>query len=246
MGTRSAEAEVKLSYNGTVKNTLTDGQVAQVTHAGTVLTGRMRDGVGASQVNRMWEDERTLTTAATETLDIYSFAGLDIGAGAALDALGQSLVMEELVTLLVFVDSASAGSLEIEPGATNAFPCGTHTVAAGNAFRAGGVFLMHNPDASGFNLSSTVKNIKFTANGGAVTYTIVLIGRHDDEESSSSTSTSTSSLSSSSTSSLSSTSSQSSQSSSSTSTSSTSSVSSLSSSSSSSLSSLSSSSSSSS
>jgi hypothetical protein len=250
MGTRAiTSTSAKLTLKATITNTMTDGQVASCSHDTTPVNTRFETGVDAEQFNRAWEDiDRSLSSGASETLDFYSFVGLNIGAGDNLDALGQALTMEELVLICIKNenDEGDAGFLEIEPGASDALNAlGSHTVANGGALGPQAVLLKYFPGGAGIDLSASKKNVKFTANGGTVAYSVTLWGRDDDDVSSSSSSSSLSTSSSTSTSSVSSTSSLSSQSSSSTSSSlSSSSTSSASSSSSSSTSSASSSSSS--
>lgn len=248
MGTRSATSEVKISWKSTLKNLLDDGIPATVNHGQTLVNQQLADGVETDEANRPWEDrDRELASGADEDIDIFDFAGQDIGAGAGNDGTGQALTIEEVVFIAI-VHTGGDGQLEITPSASDGWtPIGEHTVALGGALREGGVFLKHQPHAAGFDVVDGASHkINLKAVGGDLTYTIAILGRSDDEASSSSSSVSSSSSSRSSSSSLSSSSSQSSLSSG-TSLSSVSSVSSLSSTSSgtsqSSLSSLSSSSS---
>jgi len=225
MGTRSlASGSVKLTVKATIQHEMTDGQKATCAHDVTPINTSYDDGVDADQANRVWEErDRELANGASDTIDFY-----------------------KLVLVSITNSEDSTGSLEIEPGASNGMTAlGSHTVANGGALPPGANFTKHFPGANALNVTSALKNVKFTANGGALEYNIYLLGRHDDEESSTSSLSSLSTSSSSTSSSLSSTSSQSSlSSSSSTSSVSSSSTSSVSSSSSSSTSSASSSSSS--
>jgi hypothetical protein len=140
--------------------------------------------------------------------------GLDIGAGSGNDALGQALTVEEAVGIIIQHVSGD-GALQIEPGSSNALNCfgSGLTVANGGALKAGGCAMLWNPGADGIDLSSTKKNLKFTAVSGDVVYSVFVLGRHDDDESSSTSSASSSSSTSSSSSSASSSSSSSSSSS---------------------------------
>lgn len=248
MGTRSlSSGSVKLTAKATIQNAMTDGQVASVSHDVTPLDTKFTDGVDADQANRVWEDrDRALSSGADETIDLYNMVGIDIGAGVGLDALGQGLTIEEIVLISITNSEDSTGDLEITPGAVNPLNAlGEHTVSNGGALKPGASLVKFFPGAAGIDLSSTKKNVKFTANGGAVEFSIYVLGRDDDDQSSTSSLSSLSSSSSSTSSSVSSTSSASTlSSSSSTSSASSSSTSSASSSSSSSTSSASSSSSS--
>ena len=220
MSTRSAESEVKLIFSSTIKNTLADGQIAQVTVGDTVISGKLQDGIETSQVSRCWADKsRSLGTGLTEDIDLYDFAGEDIGAGDGNDGLGLPLAIEEIVTFLI-KHVSGAGRLELNP--TNPSNYATWipslTVANGAALKAGGIFLMHQPHTDAFDITDASSHmVRLGANGGDVVYDIYILGRHDDNVSSSSSSssstTSSQSTSSSSSSSLSSSSTSSSSSS---------------------------------
>ena len=203
MSTRSAVSEVKLIFSATIKNTLDDGQVAQVVLSDTVVSGKLQDGVEANQATRAWaRKDHTLASGATEDIDLYDFAGIDIGAGAGNDGLGLPMALEEIVTFCIRHVSG-AGRLELMP--TNPANYATWvpslTVAAGSALKANGLLLLHQPAASAFDVADGSSHMmRVGANGGDIVYDLYIIGRHDDEASSSSSS-STSQSSSSSTSS---------------------------------------------
>lgn len=210
MGTRSAISTINLEVKSTIKNLVDSGVSASAQIGRQVLNATMQTGVSANEANRAWERYgATITSGGTNTIDIYDFANIDIGAGTALDALGQTLAIEEVVGLMIFNRSTSAGHLEFEPDATNGWtPIGTHTVATGGALPPNGCFFIWSGNTDAYDVTDASSHrIKLTANGGNVTYDMILIGRHDDDESSSSSSSSSSSQSSSSTSSQSSSSS---------------------------------------
>lgn len=189
MGTRSASSEVKLSFQSTIKNTLDNNDAATATIAGTILSGKIEDGISASQANRAWRTtSETILSGATLDIDVYDFAGFDIGAGAGNDAIGQALVLEEVVTLIL-KHRSGAGQLEIAPTAhaQKLAWVPSLTVANGGALKAGGVFMMHQPDTDAFDVQDGVSHIlRLKANGGDVLFDLYILGRNDDDESSSS------------------------------------------------------------
>ena len=195
MGTRSATSEIKLSFSSTIKNVLTNNDSASATIAGTVLSGKIENGVSASQANRAWRTTgRALAGAATIDIDLFDFSGIDIGAGAGNDALGQAMALEEIVTLII-KQSAGPGRLEIAPTAhaQAAAWVPSLTVANGGALKDGGVFMMHQEDTDAFDVQDGVSHIlRLGANGGDVEYDVYVLGRHDDDETSSSSSPSSS------------------------------------------------------
>ena len=193
----------------TVQNTLDDGRATTVAHPLLNYAPSLSNGIGPNQANRGWQStNRPLANGANETLDLYDFAGVDLGAGAGLDGVGQAVVHEEIVAIAIVNENAigAAGQLEIRPGPGNGWsPIGIHTVANGGALRGQGFLMKVQPADDGFDVTDAANHlIRFTSNGGALTYSIYLLARHDDDESSSSTSSSLSSSSWSSTSSSSS------------------------------------------
>jgi len=237
--TRSlSNAKVSLALTGTVRNAMTfnTSRVASGAISHTVDTS-LSDGVSSGEANRAWEYKADLASGASETIDLSTMTGINLGAGDGNDIVGQTMnPIAEIVAIVVSNENARtvAGYLEVEPGAANGWAgLGTHTVATTGALGGQGTLFKQQPGDPGFVLDATHKNLKLTASGGDLTYKITVFGRHDEDESSSS-SVSSSSSSPSSQSSSSSSLSSSSSSSSSVSSSSSSSVSSSSSSSSSS------------
>jgi hypothetical protein len=115
--------------------------------------------------------------------------------------------LEEIVLIAIVNENAvtAAGQLEVKPADSEGWdPIGIHTVALGGALRGQGSLVKVQLAESGFDITPANNHrITLKANGGAVNYSVYIIGRHDDGESSSSSS-SLSSLSSSSSSSSSS------------------------------------------
>jgi hypothetical protein len=206
MATRSLSGiKLNLKLTASVVNTLTDNSSVSANQPLFTYAPTIADGIDASQANRGWHSQsRTLASGAQEILDLHSLP--DIGAGAGNDALGQALIFEELVALVVVNENAVgvAGQLEIMPSNSEGFdPVGSHTVANGGALYGQGVLMKIQLAANGFDVQDQKHRITFKAIGGAISYSVYLLGRHDDEESSS-LSSSSSSVSSSSVSSLSS------------------------------------------
>lgn len=226
MGTRAASGEVRLIVTNNITNTLTDGKANTVSTAAlgdTIFSGRLADGVSEEQYSRGWKDERTLNSGATEDIDLYDLGAIDVGAGAGLDALGQALTNLEIVYFGVR-QTGGTGRLQINPTdpSNKVAWMPTLTVVNGGALRPpttnsrySGIS-MFNPASDAFPITDGASHmVRFGASGGSVTYEIMLLARHDTDESSSSSQSTKSSLSSASSSSTSSISSVSSSSSSS-------------------------------
>lgn len=142
----------------------------------------LSSGTTANKANCFWQDRsRTLSGAATEDLDLFDLAAFNIGAGAGKDALGQTWVGAELVAMIVTVDAASVGNLEVG---------GKGTTAAWNSLFAadddakitlfpGGSFMVFAPADPAYAIADTSNHLlTFTANGGAVTYSVAMLCRN--------------------------------------------------------------------
>ena len=209
MGTRSATTTVDLKIQSTIKNTLdaANGLATQGTVGKAYLSGvAISDGVSINQANRAWEDRgRIIANGNTEDLDLYDFSNIDIGAGTGLDALGQAIVHEEIVAIIIKQtsdDLVTGGRLEIMPSNPTGYVTWmpSMTVANGGAFRMNACLFLYNPGTDAFDITDGGAGshvIRLKANGGEVTYEIMVLARHDDDESSSSSSSSNSSSSSS-------------------------------------------------
>lgn len=203
MGTRSlTNGKLSVTLQASITNTLLDSSVASQAIGGQIYSKTITGGVDANQANRGWQVvSRTLASGADETLDLYDFLGIDIGAGEGKDGLGQACAFEEIVAIAI-IHVSGAGRLEINKSLPHdpVTWIGTHTVANGGALKAGGIRLYAEMDTDALDIQDGVSNkIKLTATGGAVVYSVYLLAKHDDDESSSSnlSSSSVSSLSSS-------------------------------------------------
>ena len=206
MGTRTATGKLQIQATAEIKNTLSNGKVASASVGNTAFISQaLTSGVQNKQINRAWEADFDIPINTNIELNLFTFGGKDIGAGTALDGLGQSMDLEEVVLVCIKHNGTDAGlpagaTLEIEPAAASGWTAiGSHTVANGGALKAGGVLLKFNPGEAGFDIQGgTAERIKLSAKLGAVNCTVVIFGRNDDDDSSSSSSTSSGSSSSSS------------------------------------------------
>lgn len=203
---RSCSTVISFTINPTIRATHTfdDGeeQVSSSQLGGQLLTGTLATGIEESQGNRAWHLRgREITSGNTLDIDLYDMAGEDVGGGAGNDAIGQAMAVEEIL-LIAIMQTGGTGRLEIMPSS----PAGALawmpdlTVANGGALRYDsvnsrcGMLFMMNPGADSFDISDGSSHVlRLKANGGAVTVDILLVGKHDDNESSSSTTSTASS-----------------------------------------------------
>lgn len=207
---RRATITARLSFGGSISNTLTGASagVGGTSLSGRTNSGKLASGSEAQESNRAFDESIDIASGATVDIDLYDFASRDVGAGAGNDKLGLALVMEEIVGIEIrhngrttpngTLTTDNAGSLELQPSSpANAltwFPA--QTVANGGALRAGGRFFRYEPDADALEVTDASSHVvRFGANGGDVNFTLTVVGRSVDEESSSTLSSTTSSLS---------------------------------------------------
>src|SRR5262249_22544412 len=141
----------------------------------------LTSGTGANQANRFVQDTgRSLTSGTNETINLYSYGSIDMGAGAGNGPLGTALAITTLVGLLIAVQPSSAGTLTLGgEGTANAwtamFGTNAHTIGS---FAAGSWFEIFNPTTTAWVVGSANNNLlKIAAVGGNVLYDIYVIGR---------------------------------------------------------------------
>jgi len=184
-GQSIANASVKLNANWQLRNTLTDTtKTASVDLGGALINLALTSGNGSSQANRAWERKSvTISSGATVDIDLYDFAGIDIGAGEGMDALGQAMALEEIVLFVLIAESTSLGELELMPAnPSNHWACAPAlTVANGNALKAGGALIMLQPNHQAFDVYDGDSHvIRLGANGGDCVYSLYILGRSAD------------------------------------------------------------------
>lgn len=205
MGTRSLTGtQLKLTVSSTITNTLAGGSDTATSQFQFTVTDSLSNGVQAGEATRAWQyKNQTISSGGNTVIDLYDFGSIDVGAGAGLDAVGQSMALLELVAIIIKNENENTVDyeLEIEPDSTNGWtPIGTHTnesSGTGGALRGGGIFLKYQPSEAGFLVTDASSHrIKLSAVGGDVDYSIWVLGRHDGDDSSSSESSSSQSSSS--------------------------------------------------
>lgn len=175
---RTATAHVECKLSGSISNSSTGATDA----FSKAIVQAFSNGTGAGKVQRHWEDQRTLTTGATEDIDVYDFGALDIGAGAGLDALGQSMALTGIKAVLITNLSTSTGNLEVgNKAATTAWQ--SMFVGSGDADAAcitlapGASFLYIDPSAAGLAVADTSNHLlTMTDSGGGCVYEIHILG----------------------------------------------------------------------
>lgn len=79
------------------------------------------NGTGDGQCDRVWyEKDIVLAAAASISVDLYDFAGRDIGKGSGLDAQGLTMALAEIAYISVRVKSTGTAKLRIGGEGTGA------------------------------------------------------------------------------------------------------------------------------
>ena len=197
MGTRSLSGgKVTVKLAGTLTNLLDDGSSGpSVNHPNLNYAKTLLNGVQTTQANRSWQTSGTLRIGQQIVLDLYGMVGVDIGAGDGKDGLGQDILFENIVAVCVVNDNVAGavGELEVLPDDDEGWaPIGSHLAGYG-ALKAQGLLLKVQPEEGGFDvIDGNQHRLLLRASGGTVAYSVYLMARHDDNESSSSASSSSS------------------------------------------------------
>lgn len=180
---RQLNAQASFKLNGTLYNNQTASTESGATpgHEFNFTKGlSFLNGSGASQAQRFWGSKvRSLTSGNDETLDLYDLGSVDIGAGAGLDPLGQSLAITGIKALYIENIAGSAGNLVVGNESTaatwNSFFSGSDTATF--TLKPGAIFLTADPTAAGMAVADSTNHLlKIAASGGDLTYSIALIG----------------------------------------------------------------------
>lgn len=127
-------------------------------------------GTAANQGNQVFQDRRTLTTGATESLDL---------AGSLTNLLGQTITFTKVKLILIVNPSTNTTSLTVGNAASNQFAtflgAVTHTVGPINP---GGFFAIGDPGNTAYAVTAGTGDLLKIANsaGASITYDILIIG----------------------------------------------------------------------
>ena len=185
MGTRSATSVLRGVADAAIVNAL-DANETGSARLPFALTDALNLATGTTEnkADRCWSDKgRTLGSGVDVQIDIYDFAGENPGAGAGNDALGQAIVLAEVVAILVVSASTSVGNVVVggDQGGVNAADWNpVFNGVDGDALivRPGGfLFLTCPPDPAYAVADTTSHMLTIGAAGGAVTYDLHILGR---------------------------------------------------------------------
>jgi len=174
--------KTRVSTIGTYSNQIGNGDNAQYGFS-IKQDITLTDGTVDDQANRIWTSQgRSLADTASSTIDVYDFAGEDIGAGDGKDPFGQTMLLAEVVMLLVKNTSPSTGGDLVVGGdgttaAWNSIFNGSDTAEA--VVQPGGALMIQARYDGAYAVADITNHLlKLSASGGAVTYDVVIAGRN--------------------------------------------------------------------
>lgn len=125
-------------------------------------------GTGANQADKFWSDTRTVTTGATDSLDL---------AGSLTDVFGATITLARVKAIYVKAAAANTTDLQIARPAANGLVL---FAAASDAInlKPGGVFLWCCPDATAIPVTAGTGDLLSIINaaGASANYDIAIVG----------------------------------------------------------------------
>ena len=129
----------------------------------------LASGTGANQADVVFADTRTVTTGATDSLDLNG--------GGLTDGLGTAFAPAKIKAVLVVAAGANTTVLSVQRPAANGVPL---FMAAGDGInlRPGAAFAWASPDATGVTVTAGTGDLLDIVNaaGASATYDIIIIG----------------------------------------------------------------------
>lgn len=163
----SLTSKIEVMVTGELVNTALDLGVQPVAKLVSRPTVSFGNGTGAGQANVVWWDERSLSAATTEDIDL---AG-----GGLVDAFGAAVAPAKLRA--VIIKNNSTTQVLTLFGDANSVPV-LNTAATTYTLQPGGVFVGAWPALAGIAVTAGTGDIIQVANaaGSACPYTIIVIG----------------------------------------------------------------------
>lgn len=163
----SQNGTIKLSIDSALTNSLDLSSVID-----TLSRNQRNDfatGTGANQANQVFHDQRTLTSSATENLDL---------AASLVNAFGSTITFTKVKAVFFYAASANTNSVQVTREGTNGVPI---FMAAGDgiALTPGAWVCACWPDATGVAVTAATGDLLTITNSAgstSVTYDVIIIG----------------------------------------------------------------------
>lgn len=164
----SLTARITWSLSGSYSNALDLGITGQASPAINRALD-LASGVGASQADVLWSDQRTIAPSSTEDLDLKG--------GGLTDVFGNAINPAKVRAILVYAATTNTNDVVLG-GDANSVPF-LSTAATTVTLLPGASFVLTAPATAGIAVTAATGDIIQVANSGAgtsVTYDIVIIG----------------------------------------------------------------------
>lgn len=133
-------------------------------------TDEYSNGTGANQANQLWSDTRTITASNAEDLDL---------AGALTNAFGETLTFTSIKGIFIQASSSNTNDVVVGGKVSNTFVNWVSDASDEIVIQPGGMFLITNPNATGYAVTAAtgdILEITNSSSGTSVTYDIVIFG----------------------------------------------------------------------
>lgn len=164
---KSLSTRIKASIGWTHAETLTGVNDNTQNQSSFTFSDTLADGTGADQADLIYVVSGSLAASGTLSIDL---------AGSVADFFGDTITMARVKTIYIQIDTASSVNV-----GGNANPL-VNWIADGSdelIIRAGGVFLLHAPDATAYAVTASTGDVlDITNNDGsnAAAYDIAIVG----------------------------------------------------------------------
>lgn len=157
---------VKAGIRGNHTSALDLGTVTLPIDVSAVIA--LANGTGANQADRVFTDTRTVTTGATDSLDV---------AGSLVDAFGATITMARVKAIYIKSASTNTTDLQFARPASNGVPLFS-AVSDAIVIKPDGVFLWAAPDATAIPVTAGTADLFSVINGAGASavYDIVIVG----------------------------------------------------------------------
>lgn len=127
-------------------------------------------GTGANAAENVFHDQRTVTSSATDSLDL---------SGVLTNAYGTSLTFTKIKGLIVSAASGNTNDVHIQCPASNGFVNWCLAASDGVVVKPGGVFALVNPSSGGYAVTASTGDLLSIINSAGTTsviYDIIIFG----------------------------------------------------------------------
>lgn len=167
-------SSLKLDASATQTVTLPSGHQVNCLYGRSVRNGSLGSGFYCQQANVAWEAVGwRLEAGEHQDIDLRRFSNVDIGRGQGRDGIGNELLMDECVLLMVLFQEGT-GRLVVMPTTP---PNAIMWISPGSYTNRGGALLWFSPAEDAYPVLDTERWLRIGAEEGNITYDVQILGR---------------------------------------------------------------------